>query len=82
MKLRSRSYAYKPRLCGFPPFVSCEEFSEQLGQMPYYAFFNYSSEFLADAIVNGKYSFPSPFWDEISPLGTYPHIPAFSIGPH
>lgn len=64
----SSADAHFVRLCGFPPFVSCQDFSERLGQMPYFAFINESSDFLRGAIMNGIYTFPSPFWDDISPL--------------
>uniref|UniRef100_A0A1B6CC46 non-specific serine/threonine protein kinase n=1 Tax=Clastoptera arizonana TaxID=38151 RepID=A0A1B6CC46_9HEMI len=39
-------------LCGFPPFVSA----------------NNDQEELFDDILSGQYSFPSPFWDDVSDL--------------
>lgn len=39
-------------LCGFPPFVSA----------------NNDQEELFDDILSGQYSFPSPYWDDVSDL--------------
>jgi len=39
-------------LCGFPPFVSA----------------NNNQEELFDDILSGQYSFPSPYWDDVSEL--------------
>eukprot|EP01127_Copromyxa_protea_P016932 TRINITY_DN5123_c0_g1_i1.p1 TRINITY_DN5123_c0_g1~~TRINITY_DN5123_c0_g1_i1.p1 ORF type:complete len:437 (-),score=58.96 TRINITY_DN5123_c0_g1_i1:207-1484(-) len=55
-------------LCGFPPFVSCEEWISQLGYRPYFTFINERTPFLVAAIKTGAYTFPNDFWDIISRL--------------
>lgn len=59
-------------LCGFPPFFSNKDHETDpdiLSRYPFWLFFNDDTPYLRNSIMEGKFTFPEPHWNNITPEG-------------